>query len=85
MGPNWKGTLPSNVSEANTIRSPTNLVWIIGRILVNGPDDVQNVRDIQDEIMLTPVMQNATVKISNGTIFPTANDIKKLVFLIMTY
>ncbi len=78
MGPNWKGTLPANLSDANTIQSPTNLVWIIGRILVKGPDDVQNVHDIQDRITFTPIIQNATSPPGNGTTFPTADNIKKL-------
>ena len=78
VGPNWKGTLPANLSDATTIQAPTNLVWIIGRILVKGADDVQNVHDIQDKITLTPVMQNATSTPGNGTIFPTADNIKKL-------
>ena len=76
-GPTWKGTLPSNLSDATTIQSPTNLVWIIGRILVNGPDDVQNVHEIQDKITLTPIIQNATT-LGNGTTLPTADNIKKL-------
>ncbi len=77
VGPTWKGTLPANLSDANTIKSPTNLVWILGRILVKGPDDVQNVRDIQDKITLSPVMQNAPT-LGNGTTIPTADNIKKL-------
>lgn len=78
VGPISKGTLPANLSEATTIQSPTNLVWVIGRILVKGADDVQNVHDIQDKITLTPVMQNAISTPGNGTIFPTADNIKKL-------
>jgi len=40
-GPNWKGTLPANYSSMNMskIQSPTNIVFLIGRILVNGPQD----------------------------------------------
>ena len=32
-GPNWDGQVPSGMTE---IKSPTNLVWILHRILVNG-------------------------------------------------
>jgi hypothetical protein len=78
VGPDWKGTMPSDLNNANTIQSPTDLVWILGRILVNGPDDVQNVRNIQDTITLTPVTKNATSIQGNGTTFPTASNIKKL-------
>jgi hypothetical protein len=83
VGPNWKGTLPANLSNATKIQSPTNLVWIIGRVLVMGPTDVKNVREIQDKITLTPVVQNAISKVATanttGTpIFPTADNIKKI-------
>ncbi|OMF54178.1 hypothetical protein BK139_19425 [Paenibacillus sp. FSL R5-0490] len=39
VGPDWKGTLPANVQE---VKSLTNTVWIIGRILVKGEDDYDN-------------------------------------------
>ena len=36
-GPGWSGTLPADVTE---IRSPTSLVWILGRIYCTGtPED----------------------------------------------
>lgn len=54
VGPDWNGTLPANVRE---IQSPTNTVWIIGRILVNGTDDVANVTALQDKLKLTPLSQ----------------------------
>ena len=78
VGPSWEGSLPANLTDATMIRSPTSLVWIIGRIMVKGPDDVQNVRDIQDKITLTPIMQNTTLPSGNSTTFPTADNIKKL-------
>ena len=51
-GPNWDGQVPSGMTE---IKSPTNLVWIINRILVNGPSDTANVNAIQDKIGLVPL------------------------------
>ena len=39
-GPNWQGQVPSGMTE---IKAPTNLTWVIARILVQGPDDVNNV------------------------------------------
>ena len=35
-GPGWTGTLPAGVQE---LKSPTNMVWIIGRTQTNGPKD----------------------------------------------
>lgn len=44
VGPDWKGTVPSAMT---TIDSPTNTVWVIGRIQTNGPDDYPAVRALQ--------------------------------------
>ena len=52
IGPDWSGSLPANVKE---IKSPTNTVWIVGRILVNGSNDVSNVTALQDQFTLTPL------------------------------
>jgi hypothetical protein len=54
IGPDWNGSLPDGVKA---IKSPTNTVWIIGRILVNGPKDVSNVTALQDRLTLTPLSQ----------------------------
>lgn len=51
-GPEWNGQIPDETSQ---IKSPTNLVWIQGRILVKGPADVPNVHAIQDQISLSPL------------------------------
>jgi hypothetical protein len=50
--PGWSGTLPAGVSE---IKSPTNIVWLLGRTLVNGPSDFPAVKQIQDQYTLTPL------------------------------
>jgi len=51
-GPFWNGTLPEEVIE---IKSPTNLVWIIGRTQTNGSSDYNAVHDIQAKYTLTPL------------------------------
>ncbi len=52
-GPGWHGTLPAGVTE---YRSPTNLVWILGRIYSTGtPDDYAQVHKIQDQLTLVPL------------------------------
>ncbi|HVP10646.1 MAG TPA: DUF1254 domain-containing protein [Phycisphaerae bacterium] len=52
-GPGWKGTLPSGVQE---YKSPTNMVWILGRIYCTGtPDDYKAVHELQDKLALTPL------------------------------
>lgn len=51
-GPNWDGQVPQDMTK---IWSPTNIVWIINRILVTGDSDLPNVHDIQDKISLIPL------------------------------
>jgi hypothetical protein len=52
-GPGWKGTLPEGVTE---YKSPTNLVWVLGRIYCTGtPEDYTAVHAIQDELAVEPL------------------------------
>jgi len=52
-GPGWSGTLPSDLKE---YKSPTSLVWLIGRIYCTGtPEDYQAVHVLQDQIKLVPL------------------------------
>jgi hypothetical protein len=52
-GPNWTGSLPAGVKQ---LRSPTSLVWLIGRIYCTGtPEDYAAVHALQDECKLVPL------------------------------
>ena len=52
-GPGWSGTLPAGVKE---LKSPTSLVWLLGRIYCTGtPEDYAAVHALQDEIKLVPL------------------------------
>lgn len=51
-GPSWKGNLSSAVQQ---IKSPTNMVWIIGRTQTNGKDDYAAVHAIQDQYKMMPL------------------------------
>ena len=51
-GPSWDGSLPEGVKE---IKSPTNMVWIIGRTQTNGKADYQAVRAIKGQYRLIPL------------------------------
>jgi hypothetical protein len=50
VGPAWKGRLPEGVRE---IRSPTNVVWALGRTQTNGASDYEHVHQIQRGFKLT--------------------------------
>ncbi|HXY12896.1 MAG TPA: DUF1254 domain-containing protein [Terriglobales bacterium] len=52
-GPGWSGTLPDGVIE---YKSPTGLVWLLGRIYCTGtPEDYKAVHALQDQFELVPV------------------------------
>lgn len=52
-GPHWTGKLPAGVKQ---LKSPTNMVWIIGRTYCTGtPEDYTAVHAIQDQYTLVPL------------------------------
>lgn len=52
VGPSSRGTLPESV---DVIKSPTSMVWIIGRTQTNSKEDYAAVNAIQDQYKLTPL------------------------------
>ena len=52
VGPGWKGKLPEGVQQ---IKSPTNMVWLVGRTQTNGEADYPAVHAIQKQYLLTPL------------------------------
>jgi hypothetical protein len=52
-GPGWLGQLPEGV---NQLKSPTALVWILGRIYCTGtPEDYKAVHELQDQYSVVPL------------------------------
>jgi hypothetical protein len=52
-GPGWSGELPKGVTE---YKSPTGLVWLLGRIYSTGtPQDYKEVHALQDKITAVPL------------------------------
>jgi hypothetical protein len=51
-GPNWRGDSPK---EADLLRSPTEIIWIVGRIQTNGASDYEFVHKLQDQLKLIPL------------------------------
>src|SRR5262249_12900586 len=52
-GPGWKGELPQGVKE---LKSPTSLVWILGRTYCTGTaEDYKAVHALQDRYKLVPL------------------------------
>ena len=52
VGPQWKHPLPVHIS---VLKAPTSIVWIIGRILVSGPQDLSAALALQDKLTITPL------------------------------
>lgn len=61
-GPGWNGSVPAGVHE---VKSPTDTVWIVGRILVDGPKDVHNVTALQDLFKLTPMSRFGAANVTS--------------------
>jgi hypothetical protein len=56
VGPTWTGDAPGDVT---LVRAPTTSVWLLGRILVDGPEELDRVRILQNRVLLeTPDMRN---------------------------
>lgn len=53
VGPQWSGAAPAGVS---VIRSSTNDVWMLARILVDGPQDIAAAQALQKQIALSSPM-----------------------------
>ncbi len=52
-GPGWSGELPAGLTE---YKSPTGIVWILGRIYSTGtPADYKEVHALQDKISVVPL------------------------------
>jgi hypothetical protein len=49
VGPNWQDTVPPHMT---LLRSPTDIVWLIGRTQTNGVADFETVHRIQDGLQL---------------------------------
>lgn len=52
VGPQWAGETPKGVG---VLRSSTNDVWMLGRVLVEGPADLAAAKALQDQIRIRPL------------------------------
>jgi hypothetical protein len=76
-GPGWKGTLPAGVKE---YKSPTNMVWILGRIYCTGtPEDYKAVHALQDQCTLVPLSSYGKPYTPPAGLVDAAQDMKTAV------
>lgn len=52
VGPQWTGAAPADVS---VFRASTNDVWMLGRVLVDGPQDLEAAKALQQRISVRQV------------------------------
>jgi hypothetical protein len=50
VGPEWRESPPAGIK---LLRSTTNDVWLLGRVVVDGPQDLPNARALQQKITVT--------------------------------
>lgn len=73
----WQGELPAAFDAPGArIEAPTRWLWIIGRILVDGPHDVAAVNALQDGFVLRPLADWAAGRPSAPRGFDPACDPK---------
>jgi hypothetical protein len=53
-GPDWKGATPDSMT---LYHSPSNIVWMIGRLYAENPDDLSAVHEFQDGMRAMPLSQ----------------------------
>jgi len=81
--PGWDGALPAGVRK---IVSPTPAGWLVGRVQVDGPDDLPAVYALQQQIHATPLSSHGrpstppagTVDPSIDMTTPPVEQVKKL-------
>ena len=71
-GPGWTGTLPAGVKE---YKSPTAIVWLLGRIYSTGtPEDYRAVHALQDQMVAVPLSAySKSYTPASGTIDPSVD------------
>jgi len=54
VGPQWRGVAPG---DATVLQSSTNDVWMLARIVVDGPEDLAAARALQQKISIRQVVE----------------------------
>ena len=73
-GPNWEGMTPDALTK---LTSPTNMVWMLGRIKADSSEDCYAVWPIQQDITLVPLSKwNKKYHPPKGTVNPDYSTIE---------
>lgn len=66
VGPDWTGDIPDGMQ---LVRCPTDSVWMIGRIMVDGLEDAPAVHALQDRFSTKPLDAGRRAEESDGSLF----------------
>lgn len=72
-GPDWQGDIPEGMTQ---VKFPTNMGWMLGRVICYSPDDQQKVHDVQqqmDAYMLAAFENGSTAQKPEGEFHPDEN------------
>lgn len=61
-GPEWRGKVPEGMT---LLRSPTDMVWLIGRTQTNGAADLATVHELQNRLRLSKWGAPSSLPLSN--------------------
>ena len=61
-GPTWQGKAPEGMT---LLKSPTDMVWLIGRTQTNGTADFETVHRLQDGLQLYPLNRSSAASTNN--------------------
>ena len=64
VGPQWMGSAPTGVA---VLRSSTNDVWMLGRIVVEGNEDLPAAAALQQQVKVTPTFSTPAKRFSVPT------------------
>lgn len=59
-GPDWE---EESAAGTSLVRSPSNDVWLLGRVLVDGQKDLPAVHQLQNAMQLVPLVGNASPRL----------------------
>lgn len=81
-GPTWKGVVPANTE---LIQTPTDAVWLIGRVEVKGDGDLPQAVAFEKQITLSPLVQTKQNSVAQTSPVIPADALTSLSFFqIMT-
>ena len=78
LGPSYNGPIPSTFDADHIIRSSSRFTMVLGRTAVYGPEDIDNVKNIQAGYMVSPMQDRIGKQATSSSILPPFPFINKM-------